>query len=246
MNNNKPRLRDGRKSNTRELYSLNEIPEEVIVKLCGHIVFLAAVGRKDISGDDFGDALAKAVNGVHYGSPIGIVDVAAGKMAWSMKTIKTRQPLNARTASLISGRNSPDYSYGIENPHDDIQKTGVAVLKIWNERINIAYSKFNPVRSMVLIRNYDLTQFVLFEEEIQQVIPSNYVWRVNRSGNLEGYDVQTNRHCFTWQPHGAQFTIKAKLPSNVFKFEVKKPTSLDEQAFLMTLQYGKDWVHILS
>ena len=245
MKNDKPRLRDGKKSNTNEPYSVNEIPEDVIVDICGHIVFLSAVGRKDLTGDDFGDALAKAVNGKHYGSPIGIVDVSAGKLAWSVKTIKLRQPFKAKTASLISGRNSPDYSYGIENPHDDIQKTGSAVLKIWNERINIAYSSFNPVRTMVLIRNYDLTQFVLYEEDVHQVVPSDFVWNVNKQGNFEGHDIQTNRHCFTWQPHGSQFTIKAKIPSKVFKFEVKKPVVLDEKSFLMTLKYNKDWVHIL-
>lgn len=249
----RPRLRDGHRSNTVELYPLNEIPEDVIVGICGHIVYLSATGREDLTGDDFGDALARAVGGIHHGSPIGIADVTAGKMAWSAKTIKNKKPFCIENVPLISGRNSPDYSYGIENPHDDIQKTGDVVLKIWNERVNIAYSEYNPVRTMVLIRNYDLTEFVLYEEEARQFAPSNYEWVKHTSGSSKnpsltfwGLEKQSGEHCFTWQPHGSQFTILEKLPSKVFKFEVKKPRKIDENAFLMTLKYGKDWVHILK
>lgn len=39
-----------------------------------------------------------------------------------MKTVKSTNPLNSQAVRLISGRCSPDYSYGIEDPHDDIQK----------------------------------------------------------------------------------------------------------------------------
>ncbi len=99
---------------------------------------------------------------------------------------------------------------------------------------------------MVLIRNPELTQFVLFEEEIRQVIPSNYEWQVNKSGNFEGYDIQTKQHRFTWQPHGSQFTIMMPLPGKVFKFLLRKPAALDEKSFLVNLQYGKDWLHLLS
>jgi len=44
---------------------------------------------------------------------------------------------------LISGRSSPDYSYGISDPHENVQKTGRAVLEIWNERVNIMRQVIN-------------------------------------------------------------------------------------------------------
>ena len=89
-------------------------------------------GRKDITGEDWGDIFSKAIDGKHLNSPLGIADVVKGKTAWSMKTVKTAHPLTAKKVRLISGRCSPDYSYGIEDPHADIQKTGETVLAIWN------------------------------------------------------------------------------------------------------------------
>lgn len=63
---------------------------------------------------------------------------------------------------------------GITDPHKDIQKTGEAVLNIWNERINIAGDNYSQVRTAVLIRSYDMLSYKLFEEEThsteQQII----------------------------------------------------------------------------
>ncbi len=240
------RLRDSKKLNTEEIYPINEIPEKIITKIFGHIVYLIGTGRKDISGDDFGDALAKAINGIHYASPVGIVDVSVGKMAWSAKTIKISNPFRAKIVRLISGRNSPDYSMGIHNAHEDIQKTGDAVLQIWNERINVAHSSFNTLRTMVLIRSGDLKDFVLYEENAEQFAISNYSWVKNRNGNLLGVEKQTKRTCFTWQPHGAQFTIHSVLPSKVYRLSLQHPQKLDEEAFLMTMNYNAEWIHFVG
>lgn len=132
-----PRLRDINRLKTSEPYPLNEIPDDLIIKIASYIAYLIYVGRKDISGDDWGDAFADAIEGTHLSSPVGIADVIKGKMAWSMKTVKNPNPLTAKSVRLISGRCSPDYSYGITDPHLDIQMTGRAVLGIWNERINL-------------------------------------------------------------------------------------------------------------
>lgn len=243
---NRPKLRDGYKVTTHELYPLNEISNDIVIKICSHLVYLMAVGQKDISGNDFGDALADAIGGCHFASPVGIADVALDKMAWSVKTVKCTKPLSISNVRLISGRNSPDYSYGIEDPHKDIQKTGEAVLKIWNERINIAYSQFNPVREMVLVRSNDLTEYALYEEEIQQIRISDYHWEINNNGNFIGIDNYSNEVKFTWQPHGSQFTIHSTIPTKVIKFHLKKPETLDKRSFLINLKYNDTWVHILK
>lgn len=151
-----PRLRDGKRLQTNEPYPINQLPDNLIVKIGGYLVHLLYIGRKDISGADWGDAFADAIGGHHLDSPVGIADVVLGKMAWSMKTVKNSNPFSARTVRLISGRCSPDYSYGITDPHKDIQKTGTAVLGIWNERINIAQDNYNPLRTSVLVRSNDL------------------------------------------------------------------------------------------
>ena len=172
-----PRLRDSKRLLTHEPYPINDIPEEVIKKIGKNLVYLLCVGRKDLSGDDWGDVFAEAIGGEHLQSPIGIADVTYQKMAWSMKTVKSTNPHREDSAvRLISGRCSPDYSYGITDPHEDIQRTGRAVLNIWNERVNIAYDYYNPVRTSILVRSNDMLSFSLFEEENHRFITNAFTW----------------------------------------------------------------------
>lgn len=240
-----PKLRDGRKLVTSEVYPINEIPDEVIFKVAGYFAYLLYVGRKDISGNDWGDAFAKAIGGIHLDSPVGIADVVKGKMAWSMKTVKTKDPLTAKKVRLISGRCSPDYSYGITDPHVDIEKTGRAVLGIWNERINIALDNYNPVRTLVLVRSEDCLNFCLFEEDIHRYPTNDYVWSVNSNGNLIGKSIATDKTAFTWQPHGSQFTIHEDIPYNSVRFTLKKPPVISQEAVLSTIGFTDDWVKII-
>lgn len=44
----RPRLRDNRKLASQELYPLGEIPSELIRSIGGGLVYLLAIGRKDI------------------------------------------------------------------------------------------------------------------------------------------------------------------------------------------------------
>lgn len=240
-----PKLRDGNKLQTHELYPMNEIPDELIVKMGGSLVYQLFIGRKDLTGSDWGDAFAEAIGGKHLDSPVGIADVVYGKMAWSMKTVKSPQPFNAKQVRLISGRCSPDYSYGITDPHKDIQETGRAVLGIWNERINIAQDNYNPVRTSVLIRSNDLLSYCLFEEENHRYRTSDYVWEVNKNGNLIGKHIETGETCFTWQPHGSQFTIHTKVPANAIKFQIKQPPLQSKDYVLEALKFDSSWVTIL-
>ena len=237
-----PKLRDSHKLNARELYPTNEIPDNVVTEIGAHIIYLLALGRKDITGTGWGDTLALALQAIHLDSPVGIADVVKERMAWSAKTIKTTSPLNIDTVRLISGRCSPDYSYGIANPHDDIQKTGRAVLGIWNERINIAQDNYNPIRTSVLIRSNDLSTFTLFEEEVQRYRTSDFIWEVNDNGNLIGKHAETGVTKFTWQPHGSQFTIHTKVPANAIKFKIRKPPRIEKENILKSIAFDHSWI----
>ena len=241
-----PRLRDSKKLQTYEPYPVNEIPDDLIVKLGGSIIYLLYIGRKDISGSDWGDAFAEAIGGSHLDSPVGIADVVLNKMAWSMKTVKNDNPFNTKTVRLISGRCSPDYSYGITDPHKDIQETGRAVLGIWNERVNLARDNYNPVRTSVLVRSKDLLSFVLFEEENHRYRTSDYVWEVNNNGNLIGRQIETGEICFTWQPHGSQFTIHTHVPENATKFTIRRPPILAKEDILRVINFDTDWIEIIK
>ena len=241
-----PKLRDSKRLLTHELYPINEIPENVIRKLGRQLVYLLCIGRKDLTGDDWGNVFAEAIGGVHLQSPVGIADVVYDKMAWSMKTVKKDNPHSSNfSIRLISGRCSPDYSYGISDPHEDIQKTGRAVLNIWNERVNIAQDYYNPLRTSILVRSNDLLSYTLFEEENHRYAASNYSWEENKNGNLIGRDIDTGEIRFTWQPHGSQFTIHTKVPSNAVKFKIKQPPMLDVEMTLNQINYDDDWVEIL-
>lgn len=241
-----PRLRDSNRLRTSEPYPMNEIPDDLIVRIGGYFVHLLYIGRKDITGADWGDAFADAVCGVHLDSPCGIADVVLGKMAWSMKTVKNGRPFNSTIVRLISGRCSPDYSYGITDPHEDIQRTGRAVLGIWNERINIAQDNYNPVRTSVLIRSNDLLSYCLFEEENHRFRTCDFEWEVNPNGNLIGRHVETGEIFFTWQPHGSQFTIHTRVPENAVKFVIKRPPLLTKDDILSTVGFDSSWVNIIK
>lgn len=240
-----PRLRDSKRLQTDEPYPINELPDDLIVRVGANLVHLLCIGRKDITGADWGDAFADAVGGEHLDSPVGIADVVLGKMAWSVKTVKTAKPFSARNVRLISGRCSPDYSYGITDPHDDIRKTGRAVIGIWNERVNIAQDNYTPVRTAVLVRSSDLLDYCLFEDENRRFRTNDYLWEVNPNGNLIGKDITSGKVCFTWQPHGSQFTILAAVPENAVKFKIKRPPRLTKNDVLNTIHFDPSWIEII-
>lgn len=151
------------------------------------LVHRLATGRADIAGDEFGDIFADAVKGIHYASPLGLADVAFNGTGWSVKTVKTEKPHKHERVRLISGRNSPDFSLGIENPHTGLQATGKAVLAVWNSRLNAARGEHDDVRVTVLIRNMTTKYFTLFEEDVTRYVVDDYVWRKNKRGNLQGH-----------------------------------------------------------
>lgn len=241
-----PKLRDSKKLVTDELYELSQLPEPLIKKVGAHIVYLLHTGRKDMTGDDWGDIFADVIGGTHFSSPVGIADVAYGEMAWSMKTVKTASPFNCKNVRLISGRCSPDFSFGITDPHENIQKTGQAVLAVWNERINIAYEEYNPVRVNVLVRNNDLSEFCIFEEYIERYRTSDFVWEENKNGNLIGRKKDSGETFFTWQPHGSQFTIHAKVPEDAVKFKVRKPPVISMSETLKNIHFDESWIQIVK
>lgn len=240
----RPKLRDSNRL-MDNCYGIGDIPNDVIVKIGGSIVFLIYTGRKDITGEDWGDMFSKAIDGKHLNSPLGIADVVKGKTAWSMKTVKATHPLTAKKVRLISGRCSPDYSYGIEDPHADIQKTGEAVLAIWNSRVDITLAHYNVARVGVLVRDESLKEFTFFEEYLEHYYIANYIWEENKNGNLIGIEEKSGIKRFTWQPHGSQFTIDCEIPSNAIKFKIKHPEKISEDDILEHLGYNQEWIEIL-
>ncbi|MCS1412265.1 MAG: hypothetical protein M2R45_05470 [Verrucomicrobia subdivision 3 bacterium] len=244
-----PRLKDKGKTHPVP-WQIGDIPDRILYAIGKQIVRLLAVGHDDISGADFGDIFAEASEGKHLAKPLGVSDVVANGLAWSVKTIKTQgQPREQRIVRLISGRNSPDFSHGITDPHADAHATGRAVLGIWNKRISLSLVEHHEIRLMVLIRDIETKKFVLFEQPIAQYPADDYHWEFKKTSrgneNLQGYERSTKRHCFTWQPHGSQFTIIRDVPGSARPFAInhKIPSRVD-QAILDLTGYTDDWITI--
>jgi hypothetical protein len=240
------RLR-GNKTRLHGAWPLGSFPRKVIVGVGRQMVHRMAIGLSDITGDDFGTIFANAIEGVHRESPLGIADVLLNGNAWSVKTIKAKSPFEQKNVRLISGRNSPDYSLGIENPHTDLQATGKAILAVWNSRINESLSEHDDLRIAVLIRNFESKEFVLFEENANRYAADDFVWKKNDRGNFEGHDKATDEHCFTWQPHGAQFTIIRHVPGSAIKFFINRNAPLIEAEHILRLaKFEESWVEIVG
>ena len=200
---------------------------------------------RDLTGDDWGTIFADAIGGDHRSSPLGVADVVWNGCAWSVKTVKLQTPFRAKRVRLISGRNSPAYSLGIENPHENPEATGRAVIAVWNARVNEALGEYEDLRIVVLIRNWQAREFVLFEGEAQRFIPDDYSWSFNRRQNLEGRDKATGEHRFTWQPHGSQFTVIRDVPASSRRFSIGPNGGIvPVDTVLSYVKYRPDWIDI--
>ena len=228
-------------------WPVGQIPDEVVLRIGKHIVHRIATGEKDISGDDYGNILANGVDGEHGAKPLGVVDVVRNGCGWSAKTVKHGTPHAVRKVRLISGRNSPDYSLGISDPRKNIAYTGKAVLAVWNQRVRESHGQFDDLRLMVLVRNMEAQEFLLFEEEITRFSDGNYEWRENRRGNFEGIEKATDSHCFTWQPHGAQFTIIRLVPGSARMFKINRVViEIEPEHVWDAIGYSDEWIDIIG
>jgi len=237
-----PRLRGNSKAR-ESLYALGEFPDSVIIGIGRSIVHRLAVGHANIEGNDFAGIFAKSISGEHFAQPLGITDVTWNNCSWSVKTVQANKPFSQPSVRLISGRNSPTYSYGMNDLKSDVQKTGEAVLRIWNERVSQSLNQYDDLRIVVFIRNIGTLEFTIFEEEASPFIPGNYEWRLNKRENLEGFDKKNNSHCFTWQFHGSQFTIIKHVPASAYKFRIRKnPGMLEEKHVLALVRFEENWI----
>ena len=239
-----PRLRGSAPRRTGP-YPFGQIPDSVIRGVGRLIVHRLAVGQGDIRGDDFGTIFAEAINGEHRASPLGVADVVANGCAWSVKTLQNRRPFDCQRVRLISGRNSPDYSLGISDPRADVQKTGNAVISVWNARIDQAMDEYEDLRIVVLVRNVEAKEFVIFEEEATRFSPGDFAWTESKRGTFQGRNVSDGTHQFTWQPSGGQFTIFRQVPGSARKFRIRRNVPIATvNDFLNAINYSDDWISI--
>lgn len=221
MTEKRPRLR-GKKSRPTGPWPIGKVSKEFITRFCRVMVRRLVMEHVELTGDEFSDVFAEVIGGEPMPKKIGVGDVSLDRTCWSAKTVKSDAPHRAKTVRLISGRNSPSYSLGIEDPFEDVQKTGDAVLSIWNARVDEVRAQFADSRVIVLIRNLDKLEFTIFEEELTRFPAEDFTWSINQKRNFEGREKNGRRHMFTWQHHGSQFTIIRQVPGSSRKFKIDR------------------------
>ena len=228
-------------------FPLNDFPSGFALRLGREIIYLLATRNSPrFEGSDWEESFARAIEGRWKPSNVGLDDVLLEQTAWSAKTVKSNNPATVKKIRLISGRNSPGYSYDADVIRkSDPDAVGNMVLGIWNERVAAIRSKYQHLRTVVLVKSDDLLEVAVFEFDTVLYEPSAYSWSWNANNNLVGKSKESDEHHFTWQSHGSQFTIVETLPENRLALRLKQPPPLDPDAVLATMNFDESWVQII-
>lgn len=244
--NKDPRLRTVEKIPSP--FILNHFPPDFAYLLGKEVIYLLATRiTPRFEGSDWEEVFARSIAGRWKPSNVGLDDVLLERTAWSAKTVKNSNPFRCKKVRLISGRNSPSYSFDRDNVHDcDPAELGDEILSIWNARVNGVRSLYEHLRTVVLIKSDDLLELTVFELNTVMYDSASYLWGWNQNQNLTAHDKRTGTHCFTWQPHGSQFTIIEKVPDQKLCIRLKQPPGLDRDKVLSTMDFDESWIEIVQ
>lgn len=244
MSKQSPKLRTVNKSIAA--FPLNEFPKDFPFLLGKELIYLlASKGKAELEGSEWESIFANCIGADWKPSNVGLDDVVMGNTAWGAKTVKATKPSSQKKVRLISGRNSPIYSFGERiDTTADPNTIGSLILEIWNERVSAVREKFKNLRTIVLIKSGDLSEVVVFEFETIRYDNELYKWEWNKNKNLVGTKKKSGEHRFTWQPHGSQFTIIEEVPRSSLVINIKQPEILDKEKILEALGFDKSWITI--
>jgi hypothetical protein len=246
MSNQRPRLRTVNKSEPP--YPLNDFGHEFPYILGREIVYLlASKGKGVLEGSEWEEIFAHCIGADWKPSNVGLDDVVLGNTAWGAKTVKSgvKDFRTLKAVRLISGRNSPIYSYGgTIDISADPNLIGGQVLEIWNERVSSIREKYKNLRTVVLVKSNDLSQVAVFEFDTIRYDHELFEFHWNTRGNLEGFAKGTENKQFVWQPHGSQFTIIEEVPETSPILKLKQPEPLDRDKVLEAIGFDRSWVTV--
>jgi len=228
-------------------YPLNRFPTQFALTLGKEVIYLLATRNTPrFEGPDWEEVFARAIQGRWKPSNVGLDDVLLEQTAWSAKTVKNTNPFSCKKVRLISGRNSPAYSFDRDNVKAcDPNELGAEILSIWNERVSAIRSHYNHLRTVVLIKSDDLLELSVFEMDTLMYQSELFEWTWNQNNNLVAHHKESEFHTFTWQPHGSQFTILEEVPEEKLCIRLKQPPPLDHDKVLSTLHFDPSWVEIV-
>ncbi|GBR75720.1 hypothetical protein NO2_0368 [Candidatus Termititenax persephonae] len=209
------------------------------------IYLLSTRGTPRLEGNDWEEMFARIINATWKPSNVGLDDIVHEQTAWSAKTVKNNSPATVSKIRLISGRNSPVYSFGDQKVSKrDPKNLGNKILSIWNERVAAVRKSYQHLRTVVLIKSNNLLELSVFEFDTVMYPTVDYWWQWNEQQNLEGYN-KLDQHIFTWQPHGSQFTIVEDVPKDRLSIRIKQPPIISKGDVLEKIKFNESWIEIL-
>lgn len=226
-------------------YPINQFPSTFIERFAEDVVYmLATKTTMSLEGNEWEQVFANCIGAKWRPSNVGLDDVVLDNCCWSAKTVKSGSNIGEqKIVRLISGRNSPTYSFGVDRITEaEPNEIGKMVLDIWNERVSGIRQYFKFARTVVLVKGANYDEYLIFETETVRYDVDQYKFEWNSRGNLEGYTKEGHIHKFTWQPHGSQFTILEEIPKERYRLKIKVPEKLDKASVLKTLAFDKSWV----
>lgn len=229
-------------------YPLNQFPDGFVQRVGRQVVYLVGTrASARIAGEDWERIFSFGIGASWQPSNVGLDDINLNDAAWGAKSVQNKRPHAVSRLRLVSGRNSPDYSYG--SRPEDATILGAMVLEIWNERVADVRRRYRHVRTAVLIKGPQLHELTIYEKETMAFDVDRFSWAWNSNGNLVGSDLVTGNHRFTWQPSGSQFTIVDEVPDDALKLKLRTPESPTEESierYLDSIGYDESWVTVVD
>lgn len=227
-------------------YPENKFPHDFAFKVGEQLIYILATrGESDIEGKEWEQIFANAIGAEWRPSNVGLDDIVLGNTAWGAKSVKHKTPSRQKTIRLISGRNDLQYSYGYDaKSGKKPDETGELVLNIYNERVSKIRETHKQLRTIILIRSDDLTEAVIFEQNAILHDPELYYWKWNKRNNLEGFSKADDKHRFTWQSGGTQFTIIDTVPQNHILLQLRKPDLVSKESVFENIGFDKAWITV--
>lgn len=244
VNDKSPKLRTVNKSVSA--FPLNEFPKEFPFLLGKELIYLlASKGKPELEGSELENIFANCFGANWKPSNVGLDDAVMGNTAWGAKTVKSTNPFTQKKVRLISGRNSPNYSFGERSDQKaDANLIGKLVLDIWNERVSAICEKFKLLRTVVLVKSNNLSEVVVFEFDTIRYDHELYNRKWNKNNNLVGTHKKTNDHALlsNCMVRNSQFTIIEDVPDKNLVIQIKQPPILDKEQVLKAFGFDKSWI----
>lgn len=228
-------------------FSLNNFPARFPYKIGEQLIYILATrGATDIEGKEWEQIFANAIDAIWKPSNVGLDDIVLGNTAWGAKSVKANKPAIIKKIRLISGRNDliNSYDYNVQ-PGELPDEHGELILNIWNERVSSIRKFYKHLRTVILIRSYDLIESVIFEFDTIRYDPELFYWKW-KGKNLYGYQKSNNSQKFTWQSGGQQFTIFETVQPENIKINIKKPALLKKEFILDEIGYDETWITVIK